>query len=189
MRRVLLLDGNKSRKIDHYFCKGNQYESLSIGDFYSLATHIREFKPDLIVLNVHDVTKSIVEHLQQLLRQVKVPVMVFCIECEQNLINLLIKADISYLSINEFPPCSVDRLVDIAFARFEHIKCLRDQVEDAQLQLEDRKQIDRAKAILIKTQKFTEDQAYHTLRKLAMNRNVTLGELARNVIAMAELLK
>jgi response regulator NasT len=66
---------------------------------------------------------------------------------------------------------------------------LKTALEDARTQLEDRKQIDRAKAILIKTQNFTEDQAYHTLRKLAMDRNITLGEMARNVLAMAELLK
>jgi two-component system, response regulator / RNA-binding antiterminator len=59
----------------------------------------------------------------------------------------------------------------------------------ARSQLESRKQIDRAKTILMKTQNFTENVAYHTLRKLAMDRNITLGEMAKNVIAMAELLK
>lgn len=77
----------------------------------------------------------------------------------------------------------------VAQARFRQLQALRHDLEDARSQLEDRKQIDRAKAILIKTQKFTEHEAYHTLRKLAMDRNITLVAMAKNVIAMAELLK
>ena len=57
------------------------------------------------------------------------------------------------------------------------------------LNLRTEKDIDRAKAILIKTQNFSEDEGYHTLRKLAMDRNITLGEMAKNVIAMSELFK
>jgi response regulator NasT len=49
--------------------------------------------------------------------------------------------------------------------------------------------VDRAKAVLIKSQGYSEDEAYHALRKLAMDRKVSIGEMAKNVIAMAELLK
>ena len=66
---------------------------------------------------------------------------------------------------------------------------INNALEEARAKLEDRKQIDRAKAILIKTQNFTEDEAYHTLRKLAMDRNISLGEMAKNVIVMSELFK
>ncbi|MEQ1531502.1 MAG: ANTAR domain-containing protein, partial [Methylococcales bacterium] len=80
-------------------------------------------------------------------------------------------------------------LVHTAMARFKYQQTLKNELESTRAQLEDRKQIDRAKAILIKTQHFTENEAYHTLRKLAMDRNITLAEMAKNVIAMAELLK
>jgi response regulator NasT len=77
----------------------------------------------------------------------------------------------------------------VALVRFKHQQALKQALQEARIQLEDRKQIDRAKAILINTRNFTENEAYHTLRKLAMDRNITLGQMARNVIAMAELLK
>lgn len=56
-------------------------------------------------------------------------------------------------------------------------------------QLEERKFVDRAKGILSQSQGYSEDQAYHALRKLAMDRKLSLGEMAKNVIAMADLLK
>lgn len=41
----------------------------------------------------------------------------------------------------------------------------------------------------MKSQGFSEEQAYHALRKLAMDRNMAIGEMAKNVISMAELFK
>nr|WP_305909510.1 ANTAR domain-containing protein [Methylomarinum sp. Ch1-1]MDP4522427.1 ANTAR domain-containing protein [Methylomarinum sp. Ch1-1] len=42
--------------------------------------------------------------------------------------------------------------------------------------------------MLIKTQGYSEEQAYHALRKLAMERGLTIGDMAKNVLAMADLL-
>lgn len=83
----------------------------------------------------------------------------------------------------------VKSIIDIAIARFKEQQLLRDELKKTKSQLEERKLIDRAKGILIKSKGFTEDEAYHALRKLAMERNVAIGEMAKNVIAMADLLK
>ena len=104
-------------------------------------------------------------------------------------INLAIKAEISAFIINSLEPNRIKNIVNVAVTRFKHQQSLKNALEEACAKLEDRKQIDRAKAILIKTQNFTEDEAYHTLRKLAMDRKITLGEMAKNVIAMSELFK
>ena len=58
----------------------------------------------------------------------------------------------------------------------------------ADKRLEERKLI-YGPGILIKSQEFTENEAYHALRKLAMNRSIAIGEMAKNVISMADLLK
>jgi len=99
------------------------------------------------------------------------------------------KAEVSALIIDGLTGHRINSVIQVAVARFKQQQVLKEALEEARHQLEDRKQIDRAKAILIKTQNFSEDEAYHTLRKLAMDRNITLGEMARNVIAMADLLK
>jgi response regulator NasT len=40
----------------------------------------------------------------------------------------------------------------------------------------------------MKNRKLEEDQAYQLLRKMAMDRNLKIAELARSIIAAAELL-
>ena len=104
-------------------------------------------------------------------------------------INLAIKAEVSAFIVDGLEHNRIESIINVAIARFKHQQCLNNALEEARAKLEDRKQIDRAKAILIKTQNFTEDEAYHTLRKLAMDRNISLGEMAKNVIVMSELFK
>lgn len=77
----------------------------------------------------------------------------------------------------------------MAIARFHEQQALKNELQKTKTQLEERKLIDRAKGILCKSQGYTEDQTYHALRKLAMDCKVSIGEMAKNVIAMAELLK
>jgi response regulator NasT len=104
-------------------------------------------------------------------------------------INQAIKAEVSAYVVDGFMPPRLASIIYVAIARYQQQQLLKTALDEARSQLEDRKLIDRAKAILIKTQNFSEDEAYHTLRKLAMDRNVTLGEMAKNVLAMAALLK
>ena len=48
--------------------------------------------------------------------------------------------------------------------------------------------VERAKGLLMKARGLSEDEAYHGLRKLAMERGKTVGDTARDVIDMAQLL-
>jgi response regulator NasT len=101
----------------------------------------------------------------------------------------VIQAGVSAYIVDGFEPKRIKSIVDIAIARFQQQQALKDELQKTKNQLEDRKLVDRAKAILIKSQGYNEDQAYHALRKLAMDRKLSLGEMAKNVIAMADLLK
>ena len=55
--------------------------------------------------------------------------------------------------------------------------------------LEERKLIDRARGIVMKQRKLDEEQAYALLRKLAMESNMRLADVAQSVITAAKLFK
>lgn len=152
-------------------------------------THVKEFNPGLIILALDFPSESIIADLHSLDQRSPVPVIIFAQHTSEEITHKIINAEVSSYIVDGLNPQRLESIIHVAVARFKQRQAQRQALEDARVQLEDRKQIDRAKAILIKTQKFTEDSAYHTLRKLAMDRNITLGEMARNVIAMAELLK
>lgn len=159
-----------------------QYSPL----FLALA---KESRPDVIIFNFDTPSEKLISDLHTLDLQLPLPVIVFSSDGSSETINKVIKAEVSALIVDGLSSRRLNSIIQVAITRFKQRQALKDALEEARNHLEDRKQIDRAKAILIKTQNFTENEAYHTLRKLAMDRNITLGEMARNVIAMSELLK
>jgi response regulator NasT len=78
--------------------------------------------------------------------------------------------------------------MDVAIARFREFQALQHELAEVKNKLADRKFIDKAKGLLIEKYKMTEDDAYSALRKMAMNRNQRIVEVARNVISMMEML-
>jgi response regulator NasT len=150
---------------------------------------VSEISPDIVIFNLDKPSKKLLADLQTLNLQSPLPVIMFAADGTPDTINQAIKAEVSALIVDGVDHKRIDSIISVAIARFKHQQTLKNALEDARAKLEDRKQVDRAKAILIKTQNFTEDAAYHTLRKLAMDRNITLGEMAKNVIAMSELFK
>ncbi|HKJ74430.1 MAG TPA: ANTAR domain-containing protein, partial [Alphaproteobacteria bacterium] len=85
-------------------------------------------------------------------------------------------------------PGRVKPIMDVAIARFREFQALRQELADAKHNLAERKDIERAKGILMQQRDWSEDEAYQALRKLAMDRNLRIGEVARNIIAVADLL-
>ncbi|MCB1808131.1 MAG: ANTAR domain-containing protein, partial [Candidatus Competibacteraceae bacterium] len=75
-----------------------------------------------------------------------------------------------------------------AISRFEEYQALRQELADVRVRLAERKLIDKAKGMLMQQKNLTEEAAYNMLRKLAMDRNQRLGEVARNVISVLDLL-
>ena len=150
---------------------------------------LKELSPQVIIFNVNTLTESILLEFQKLSAYKALPCLIFAKTASTQIIDLAINEGISELIINDTKPIMLNSLINIALSRFKYQQELKIALEDALEKLENRKLTDRAKAILIKTQNFSEDEAYHTLRKLAMNRKITLGEMAKNVIAMSELFK
>lgn len=67
-------------------------------------------------------------------------------------------------------------------------EALKVELDVAKSKLSERKLVEKAKGILMKNRNVGEDQAYRALRKLAMDNNQKLGDVARQVIDVAALL-
>ena len=145
--------------------------------------------PDIIVLNLYSPTDMILGAILDINRSHSVPVIMFAEDQDTETINRVIKAGISAYIVDGYEAKRIKAIIDIAIARFKEHQSLKNELEKTKIKLEERKLIDRAKGILIKSQGFSEDEAYHALRKLAMDRNMAIGEMAKNVISMADLLK
>ena len=154
-----------------------------------MAAVIASLQPDVVVLNLYAPTDAVLKTIVAINQSYSLPVIMFAEDQQTETIDKVIKAGVSAYIVDGLEAKRIKAIVDIAIARFKEQQALKDELKKTKSQLEDRKLVDRAKAILIKSQGYSEDQAYHALRKLAMDRNIALGEMAKNVIAMAELFK
>jgi response regulator NasT len=186
---VLLVESDLNNTLLENSLKDYGYKLLKTQYSPTFLALIKEIIPDIIIFNLDTPSKKLLADLQTLNHQSALPVVMFASEGNIDTINQTVKAEVSAFIIDGLEPKRINNIINVAIARFKHQQSLKNALEEACAKLEDRKQIDRAKAILIKTQNFSEDEAYHTLRKLAMDRNITLGEMAKNVIAMSELFK
>lgn len=73
--------------------------------------------------------------------------------------------------------------------RFRAFNALKDELESAKSALKERKIIDRAKALLMKSKNISEEDAYAVLRRAAMNQHKRMGEVAESLISAYDLLK
>jgi len=189
MLNVLLIESDPDNTLLENSLNGYGFKCLKTQYSPMFLALIKEITPDIIIFNLDTPSKKLLTDLQTIHQQSALPVLMFASDGNVDTINQAIKANVSAYIVDGLEHKRINSLINVAIARFKYQQSLNNALEEACAKLEDRKQIDRAKAILIKTQNFTEDEAYHTLRKLAMDRNITLGEMAKNVIAMSELFK
>ncbi|MBS3963191.1 MAG: ANTAR domain-containing protein [Methylomonas sp.] len=155
----------------------------------NLGEVIAHLRPDVVILNLYSPNDTVLKMIRTINQQHSLPVVMFAEDQQTGTINEVIRAGVSAYIVDGLEPRRIKTIVEVAIARFKEQQHLLDELKKAKTQLEDRKYIDRAKALLIQSKGYSEDEAYHALRKLAMDRKVSLGDMARNVIAMAEWLK
>ena len=112
----------------------------------------------------------------------------FAEEGDSSSIQQAIRAGVSAYIVDGFNPQRVKPILDVAIARFDEFHALRSELEDTRNKLADRKIIDRAKGLLIKSRGLTEEQSYSAMRKLAMDQSKPIVEIAKNIISVMEIL-
>jgi response regulator NasT len=73
-------------------------------------------------------------------------------------------------------------VLKVAMARYEQDATLRAELEGAQSKLAQRKTVEKAKGLLMKTSGLDEDAAFQRLRRQAMDRGLSLHEVAQRLI-------
>ena len=188
--KVLIIDEIQADKqLEETLCKhGYEVARLPLQSL-DITGIVLSLLPDIIVLNLYSPTQTILNAILDINRSHSVPIIMFAEDQDTETINRVIKAGISAYIVDGYEAKRIKAIIEIAVARFKEHQSLKNELEKAKIKLEERKLIDRAKGILTKSQGFTEDEAYHALRKLAMDRNMSIGEMAKNVISMADLFK
>ena len=115
------------------------------------------------------------------------PVVIFSQTGDSEAIRTAVKAGVSAYVVDGFDISRLRSVIDVAVARFEEHQALKTALAQASRQLSERKVIEKAKGILMKSRGMDEEAAYAVLRKLAMERSIPLAQVAANLVDTAHL--
>ena len=153
-----------------------------------LAERLAQLQPDLIIVDTQSAARDALEHVVLATRNARRPIVMFTDDADTTGVRDAVAAGVSAYVVAGLAPQRIRPILDVAMARFAHEQALRAELADARTELQDRKTIDRAKGLLMQRQGLSEQAAYEKLRKTAMDKGLKLGEVARRMLDMAELL-
>ncbi len=160
-----------------------------IAETHNLLARIYALDPDVILIDLENPSRDVLEQMFQMSRAVKRPVAMFVDQSDAASIQAAVDAGVSAYIVGGLKKERVTNILDLCISRFNAFSRLQSELDRAKGALEERKVIDRAKGILMKARKLTEEDAYALMRKTAMNENKKIVEIAQSVLTAAELLK
>jgi response regulator NasT len=147
-----------------------------------------QYHPDAVVLESQSPDSDLLDRVLEAMGENPRPLVIFADDASTQTIDRIVKAGAGACVVDGLVAHRVPAIMQVAIARFDYVAKLRHQLGAAQHKLAERKFVERAKGLLMKTRNLSEDEAYHTLRRMAMERNRRMGDVARSVIEMADLL-
>jgi len=189
--KIVIVDKNPVRSaiLEDGLREAGHVHVVRIDETSHLLGRIYTIDPDVILIDLENPSRDVLEQMFQVSRAVKRPVAMFVDQSDRASIEAAVDAGVSAYIVGGLRKERVQNILDLCISRFNSFSKLESELERARSALEDRKVIDRAKGILMKAKNLSEENAYALLRKTAMNENKKITEIAQSVIMAADLFK
>ena len=153
---------------------GNGQEAIALA---------RELRPDLAIL---DVKMPVLDGISAAEEIIKIaPVLMLTAFSQKELIERARDAGVMAYVVKPFSITDLLPAMEIAMSRHKQMVSLEMEIANLQDRLETRKLIDRAKGILMTALDLTEPQAFSWIQRAAMDRRMSMKEVAMAVISPA----
>jgi two-component system, response regulator / RNA-binding antiterminator len=189
--KIVIVDENPIRAaiIEDGLREAGHVQVVRIEDTARLLARVYAIDPDVILIDLENPSRDVLEQMFQVSRAVKRPVAMFVDQSDKASIEAAVDAGVSAYIVGSLRKDRVKNILDLCISRFNAFARLQDELDRTRSALEERKVIDRAKGILMNAKNLSEEAAYGLLRKTAMNENKKIAEVAQSVITAAELFK
>jgi two-component system, response regulator / RNA-binding antiterminator len=189
--KILIVDANPVRAaiIDEGLREAGFTDLVRIGATNGLVAAIEAHDPDVVVIDLEDPSRDALADMFLVSRHVRRPITMFVDQSDTASIEEAVEAGVSAYIVDGLKKERLKPILQTCISRFNAFRRLREELDEARSQLEERKIIDRAKGIVMRLKGLSEDEAYALMRRSAMNEKRKLAEIARSIITAAEVLK
>jgi response regulator NasT len=189
--KIVIVDENPVRAVilDEGLREAGFADVERIGETHNLLKRIYALDPDVILIDLENPSRDTLEQMFQVSRVVRRPIAMFVDQSDAASIEASVEAGVSAYIVDGLKKERIKPILELCVSRFRAFSKLREELERAKSDLDERKTIERAKGILMKAKKFTEDEAYKMMRSVAMRENKKIIDIARSIITAAEIFK
>lgn len=187
---ILIIDENAIRAsiIEEGLNDAGHLKVTVVHEIEGVARLIETMDPDVIIIDIENPNRDMMEHMFQLTRMISRPIAMFVDRSDSAAIEAAVDAGVSAYVVDGLKKERVKPILDMAVSRFNAFSRLQRELAEARSALEERKVIERAKGILMKMRGLSEEQAFALLRQTAMNEKKKLADIAQSVVTAAGML-
>ena len=188
--RVMLVDedGERSRNLRGALTLAGYRVVAELQDSMDLPEAVTGLKPEIIIVAADSPSRDTLEHISVTTRNAPRPVVMFTQDGASASIRAAVRAGVSAYIVDGLAPERLQSILEVARARFEAHQEMAQKLADTERQLAERRDVEKAKGLLMKRRGLSEEEAHKELRNLAMQTGKRLGEVAETLIAAAHLL-
>lgn len=189
--RVLIADDEKA------VAMGLQGQLESLG--YDVVTVVhdgqhaievcRRTLPDVVLMDIEMPGLDGLSAARQIVSDPGTPVIVLTAHGHPNLIDQAVEDGVLHYLLKPVTSPSLHAALQVAVARAREIKELRDNVNNLESNLKERKLIERAKGILMNRRNLSESEAFRLLQRQSQDRRMPMAKLAESIVQADELLE
>ena len=188
--RILLVDDSPQRRaaletsLAEVGCEVVGFVSRSD----DLLRQVETLDPEVVIIDIDSPSRDTLDGLTSVQSRAPRPIVMFTQDDNGETITRATRAGVSAYVVDGISQKRVRPILDAAIERFRHFSDLSRELARTRAELAERKIVDKAKGILMKRRRMSEDEAYKAMRNLAMSSNKRLVDIAESIVSAASLL-
>ncbi|WP_209121686.1 ANTAR domain-containing response regulator [Alkalihalobacillus sp. BA299] len=183
-KRILVVEDESITRLDlSMMLEENGYEVVGqAGDGEAALEKAFLLKPDLIIMDIKMPKLNGLKASEIISKKINTPILILTAYSQREYIDKAKQVNIMGYLVKPITEANLIPAVEIALKQAEHANGYRAQVETMNQKLEERKIVEKAKGIVMKKYNIDEEAAYNKIRKISMNKQVTLEKVAKQII-------
>lgn len=180
---VLLVSENSNESED---LKKGLYKS-GVSEIYQFSTSdnfltaLNSLHVDCIILDVDKPDDDLFERISVVDTHCPTPVICFSNDSDSEVIANSVKSGVSAYIVDGKSADRIKPIVEVAFQRFKACQAMRKELLLVKDKLSERAVIEKAKGLLVQEKGMTENEAYSTMRKMAMDQGKRISIIAHEI--------
>jgi response regulator NasT len=186
--KILLIDtdADRAEALARTLSEAGFSEISRVASGEHMIAAVERISPDLIIIDMALPDRDALEDIRDLSLSAPHPIVMFSDEDDPAFVEEAIAAGVCSYNVSGADRKDVKSIVTSAIALFRRYRHVETELAAANALLDERRLIERAKAILMRDRKMTEPEAYRWLQKKAMNENRKLSQIVAEFVKKEE---